>query len=96
MRPWLGIYAQEIDNAVIVAGFAGEGPARRAGLREGDAVMAGAGAEITTLADFYRSVWALGDAGVDVPLTLNREGDVFDVTLKSWDRRRLLKKPRLH
>jgi S1-C subfamily serine protease len=96
VRPWLGVYAQEIDDAVIVAGFAGEGPARRAGLREGDVVMAVAGAEVTSLADFYRSVWALGEAGVDAPLTLNREGDVFDVTVKTWDRRRLLRKPRLH
>jgi len=95
-RPWLGVYAQEIDNAVIVAGFAGEGPARRAGLHEGDVIMAVAGSEVTTLADFYRSVWALGDAGVEAPLTLNREGDIFDVTIKTWDRRKFLKKPRLH
>ena len=95
-RPWLGVYAQEIDDAVLVAGFAGEGPAKRAGLHEGDVVMAVAGHEITSLADFYRSVWALGEAGVDAPLTLNREGDVFDVVIKTWDRRRLLKKPRLH
>jgi S1-C subfamily serine protease len=95
-RPWLGVYAQEVDGAVIVAGFAGEGPARRAGLREGDVIMAVAGSEVTTLADFYRSVWALGEAGVEAPLTLNREGDVFDVTIKTWDRRKFLKKPRLH
>ena len=96
IRPWLGVYAQEVDDAVIVAGFAGEGPARRAGLREGDVVMAVAGVEVTSLADFYRSVWALGEAGVEAPLTLNREGDVFDVAVKTWDRRRLMKKPRLH
>ncbi len=95
-RPWLGVYAQEIDGAVIVAGFAGEGPARRAGLHEGDVILAVNGVEVTTLADFYRSVWALGEAGVEAPLTLNREGDVFDVAVKTWDRRRFLKKPRLH
>jgi hypothetical protein len=34
-RPWLGVYAAESDDGIVVVGFAGNGPARRAGLREG-------------------------------------------------------------
>ena len=41
-------------------------------------------------------VWALGAAGVDVPLSVNREGDVFDLVIASADRRRFLKAARLH
>ncbi len=37
-----------------------------------------------------------GSAGVEAPLTLNREGDVFDVGVTTRDRRRFLKSPRLH
>jgi hypothetical protein len=46
--------------------------------------------------DFYRKLWALGAAGVDVPLTVDHEGVTFDVTLASTDRSKLLKGPRLH
>jgi hypothetical protein len=45
---------------------------------------------------FYRRLWALGPSGVDVPLTLNSRGVTFDVTLKSSDRAKMLRAPRLH
>jgi S1-C subfamily serine protease len=92
-RPWLGVFAQDVEDRVVIAGCTGDGPARRAGLEEGDVVVAIDGCEVADLADFYRSLWALGDAGVDAPLTLNREGDVFDVRVTSRDRRRFLKGP---
>jgi len=95
-RPWLGLYAAESDNGIVVVGFAGNGPARRAGLHEGDTVVAVAGVEVTSLADFFRHVWALGAAGVDVPLTLDREGDVFNVRITSADRSLFTKAVRLH
>ncbi len=95
-RPWLGVLAREVDGAVVIVGTAGDGPARRAGLRRGDVVLAVDGFEVANLADFYRSIWALGPAGVDAPLTLNREGDVFDVRITSRDRNTFLKKARFH
>ena len=95
-RPWLGVYAQEIQKSVVVVGVAGRGPAERAGLRPGDIIRRTAAMDITNLADFYRSMWALGPAGVDVPLTLEREGDVFDLRVTSADRGSFLKRPRLH
>ncbi len=95
-RPWLGLFAQEIDGQVTIIGHAGDGPARRAGLDPGDVVLAVAGEPVDDLGLFYRRVWALGPAGVDVPLTLEREGDVFDVTVTSADRRKRLKARRYH
>jgi S1-C subfamily serine protease len=95
-RPWLGVFTQEGDDSVVVVGLAGEGPAKRAGLREGDVIRAAGGMEITNLADFYRSIWASGAPGVEVPLTVEREGDRFDLRVASADRRDFLKKPRLN
>lgn len=95
-RPWLGLFAQEVEGRVTAVGFSGQGPARRAGLNPGDAVLAVDARPVKDLAAFYRAVWALGDAGVDVPLTLDREGDVFDVVITSTDRQKLLKAPRFH
>ena len=96
-RPWLGLYAMEDqDDRVVVVGLAGDGPARRAGLAAGDVVKAVGATPVTSLAAFYRALWRLGDAGVDVPLTLEREDDAFNLTLRSSDRARFLKSARLH
>jgi len=43
-RPWLGLYATEIDDRLVVAGLADRGPAQRADLRTGDIVLAVGGA----------------------------------------------------
>ncbi len=95
-RPWLGMYCTEIENKIVVVGIAAKGPVAQAELRTGDVIVAVNGEKVLRQAAFYRKLWALGPAGVDVPLTLYREGDTFDVTVKSSDRARFLKGPRLH
>ena len=95
-RPWLGIYSNEIDNRVVVGGIAAKGPAARAELKAGDVILAVKGEKITSQTQFYRKLWSLGPAGVDVPLTVHHEGVTFDVVLTSIDRARLLKAPLLH
>jgi S1-C subfamily serine protease len=95
-RPWLGLYATEIDGNVVVAGMASKGPAAKAELKTGDVVLAVKGEPVTTLLEFYRSLWALGTAGVDVPLTLKSRGVTFDVTLKSVDRAKMMRAPKMH
>lgn len=95
-RPWLGMYAQEADGNLVVGGLAAGGPAERAGVRAGDLVLGVAGTRAHTLAAFFRLVWGLGPAGVEVPLSLARAGDVLRVNVKSADRNDFLKKPHLH
>src|SRR5665213_199369 len=95
-RPWLGVYSTEIEDKVVVVGIAPKGPAARAELKTGDVILAVKGENVTTLAAFYRKVWSLGQAGVEVPLTLYREGVTFDVRVNSSDRAKFLKAPRMH
>ncbi len=95
-RPWLGLYATEVGSRVAIAGIAGRGPAKTADLRSGDIIMSVAGADVRNLAGFFRSVWSLGEAGVEVPIQVNREGRMLDVRVRSGDRRRFLKGPVLH
>ena len=95
-RPWLGMYSTEIDNRVVVIGIAGNGPAARAELKAGDVILAVDGEKVTSQSAFYRKLWTLGAAGVDVPLTVHHEGVTLDVVLASTDRAKLLKAPRLH
>ncbi len=95
-RPWLGMYTTEIDDRVVIVGISAKGPAGRAELKAGDVILAINGDKVTSQAGFYRKLWSLGSAGVDVPLTVHHEGVTFDVVLTSTDRARLLKAPRLH
>jgi S1-C subfamily serine protease len=95
-RPWLGLYATEAENKVVIMSTATGGPAEQAGLESGDVVLAVAGRAIGNLASFFRRIWALGEAGVEVPLTIHRGGKTFDVRIPSADRARFLKTPRLH
>jgi S1-C subfamily serine protease len=95
-RPWLGLNATEIDDKIVIARVSNGGPARRANLRTGDIVLAVANREISDLATFFRGVWALGKAGVEVPLTIYRDGRTFEARVTSGDRNRFLKGPSLH
>ncbi len=95
-RPWLGLNATEVDDKIVVARVSTGGPARRANLRTGDVVLAVAGTRVDDLAGFFRRVWSLGKAGVEVPLTIYREGRTFEARVTSGDRNRFLKGPSLH
>jgi S1-C subfamily serine protease len=95
-RPWLGLYATEVNDRVVVVGMASRGPARKADLRTGDILLAVGGTEVSDLAGLFRRIWAQGNAGVDVPLTVYRDGRTFELRVPSADRRRYLKAPRLH
>ena len=95
-RPWLGLYATEAGARLVVAGLAPGGPAEKAGLRVGDAVLAVAGAKPSSLADLFRRIWACGNAGVRVPLKMLRETTSKEYLLESADRHDFLKKPHLH
>ena len=95
-RPWLGMYATDIDQHLVVAGTADRGPAAQAGLQVGDLVLEVAGKPVSGLAGLFRSVWRLGDAGVEVPLTISRKGEKRVVRLRSADRGDFLKKRSVH
>jgi S1-C subfamily serine protease len=96
VRPWLGLYATEIGEKLVVAGLASGGPADKAGVRLGDIVVAVAQDRVSGLAGLFRKVWSLGPAGVEVPLTVTRGTNRVDLRLASGDRGEFLKKPQLH
>ena len=96
MRPWLGLYSADMDGDVVVLELAQGGPAERAGMSAGDIVLAVAGEAVHDLADFYRKVWRLGEAGVEVPLTVVREQGAVELLVNSADRDTLLKSPSVH
>ncbi|MBV8745615.1 MAG: serine protease [Xanthobacteraceae bacterium] len=95
-RPWLGLYATEVEDKLVIAGLAKSGPAARADLRVGDMVVAVAGTKVDSLGGLFRRIWSVGNAGVEVPFTIYRDGRTFETRVASTDRNRLLKGPSLH
>jgi S1-C subfamily serine protease len=95
-RPWLGLYATEVDDRLVIVGLADRGPAERADLRTGDIILAVAGSEVHDLAGFFRRIWARGKAGAEVPISIYRDGNTMELRVKSGERDRFLKGPSLH
>ena len=95
-RPWLGMSTQDPAGKLVVARLSPNSPASRAGVKVGDLVLGVGATRVQGLAEFFRAVWRLGNAGVEVPLTLSRGGDVLHITVKSADRNDFLRKPKLH
>ncbi|MCB9944333.1 MAG: serine protease [Geminicoccaceae bacterium] len=95
-RPWVGIYATEGETGVRANNIAPHGPAERAGIEQGDIIVAVDDVPVGDLADFYRQLWSRGDAGVLVELTILREGQRRRMKLETANREDLLRRPRLH
>jgi len=95
-RPWLGMYAVESEKTLTVNSLARYGPAELAGVLQGDKVVGVGEESVSTLANFFRSVWTLGAAGVSVPININRNGNQLQLVINSIDRNDFLLKPQTH
>jgi S1-C subfamily serine protease len=94
-RPWLGVFSAESNGKVMIVNVAEDGPADRAGLREGDIISDVRDGEVDGLANFYRKLWESGPAGTEVPMRIVRNGRDAWLRVKSADRRSFLRKPQL-
>ena len=90
-RPWLGLNAEEAHGRVFITRVTSDAPAEQAGLQTEDLIVAVNGKAVSGLADFYRKVWALGNAGVDVSLSILRASQIRDITVRSADRHQHLR-----
>jgi S1-C subfamily serine protease len=90
-RPWLGLTTHEEGDSLIIRQVTPGSPAANAGLRTNDAIVGVAGQPVARLADLYRKIWALGDAGTRVPLDIRRGNQVETVPVMSMDRYRHLR-----
>jgi S1-C subfamily serine protease len=95
-HPWLGLNASPHPGGLVIGRLSEQSPALAAGLKRGDMVTALADKPVEDLVDFYRRVWAIGGPGVDVPLTIVRDGRSFDVQVRSANRYQFLAKEKTY
>lgn len=95
-RPWIGMQATEFGENLVVVGLTENGPAARAGVRVGDVVLGLRDQPAHSLGDLLRRMWAVGEAGVTIELAIHRGGDNRIIAVRSEDRQRNYRTPKLH
>lgn len=84
-RPWLGVQTTGGAAELVVESVNPTGPAQRAGVREGDRILAVDGAEVQTQEAFYERLWRRR-AGDVIRLTIVRDGAPRIIAVPSVDR----------
>jgi S1-C subfamily serine protease len=95
-KPWLGIYTEEVEGGLLVRRVANDGPAMAAGIEPGDIITAAGGNSVVSMADFYRKVWAQGEPGDMVSITVIKGTDVHELAIRSADRYQWFRLQRTH
>lgn len=90
-NPWLGLFLEEHRGRVFVTRVAPDGPGQDAGMNVDDLILGIDGVLVNSLADFYRTLWQRGDAGIDVPLDVVRGRNAASTVIKSGDRYQYLR-----
>ncbi len=76
-RGWLGVSVEDQEGGVLISAVDRTGPAARAGVRAGDAVMAINGETVTSSRGLIRAVAAV-TPGESARLTVRRQGQTMD------------------
>ena len=85
-RPWLGMLVHDDQQDLTIVGVYRDCPADQAGLRPGDVVIGVNNEPVSGLANMFRRIWQLGEAGVEVPIQVLRDTDRLDIVVRSADR----------
>lgn len=85
-RPWLGLLVHDDGTRLLVAGVYRNCPGDLSGILPGDVIVALGGLPAGRLADFFRHLWSLGHAGIEVPLTVLRDGQLLQLKVRTADR----------
>ena len=83
-RAWLGLYCYTVRTHVVIAGLLPGAPAEKAGLAQGDVVLAIDGREVRSRRELYQQLWS-HRAGEQVTLEVYRENTKLSFDVASAD-----------
>jgi serine protease DegS len=89
-RAWLGVFAQAIDEGVVVVGVVPEGPGDRGGLEEGDVIVSLDAQEVCSRKELYLSLWR-HEPGERLTLEIVRDNKTRRVEVTTGDRAEFFK-----
>ncbi len=84
-RAWLGLFAEAVEEGVVVAGLVPDGPGARSGVREGDVIVSLDSREVGSRRELYRGLWQHGP-GERIALEVLRDNELRLVHVTSGDR----------
>jgi S1-C subfamily serine protease len=84
-RAWLGVFAQVIEEGVVVAGVVPDGPGDRGGLQEGDVIVSLNAEEVGSRRDLYMSLWR-HEPGEALTFEVMRDNKMRRFEVKGGDR----------
>ncbi|MGB6011299.1 MAG: ChaN family lipoprotein [Desulfobacterales bacterium] len=82
--PKLGVMVEEKDQGLEVKGISHYGPAKKAGLQEGDIIKVFGGQAIKSLADLKLQLF-YSKIGSNVKIQINRKGQLLDKEIELFD-----------
>jgi S1-C subfamily serine protease len=85
-KPWIGMNTEDAHGRLIVSRVTPGSPAEKFGLKRGDVITSVGGDTPNSLADLYRKIWSRGEAGVEVPIDIERDGGKQHLDIKSMNR----------
>jgi serine protease Do len=92
-RPWLGLTSVEQSGHVQVVRVTKDSPAQAGGIMPGDVILAVDDAQVATLEQFYKRLWAHPNPDDEIKLTVQQGTDTRTVTVKAVDRMTTIVKP---
>jgi S1-C subfamily serine protease len=91
-RAWLGVYAQALEEGVVIAGVVTNGPGERGGLREGDVVVSLNTSEIANRRDLYVTLWR-HEPGEQLTIEVMRDQKLKRLEVTAGDRAEFFRQP---
>jgi S1-C subfamily serine protease len=85
LRAWLGVFAQPLEEGLVVAGVVPNGPGARSGVEEGDVIVALDSQEVPTRKELYLSLWRHGP-GEKIAIEVLRDNELKVVHVTGGDR----------
>jgi len=89
-RAWLGMFAESLEEGVIVAGIVPGGPGDKGGLREGDLIVSLDAQEVSSRRELYMSLWR-HEPGERLTLEVMRDNAVRRLEVTGGDRAEFFK-----
>lgn len=86
LRPWLGVYTEEVRGHVLVTQVLRGAPADLGGLKRGDVILAVDGKSVGSQSELYETLWNDTEAGDEITLQIWRNKKVREIKARTIDR----------